>query len=381
MKQAMMALAVMGGAMGAACSGAVQAQTSVTMYGLIDVAMRRDSNYLDGRGRTAQVSGMMNTSRWGFRGTEALGNDLNAHFQIEGGISPDTGAQAEPLSLFDRRALVGLSGSWGKLDVGRTPTFGWDYTPVYDPLGGALATPTPTSRARGRASLLVNGFMFVTNNPYNNSKLRDNSIKYVYTNPDGWLAGIAYSVGEVAGDSARRAGRQAAFGYMKGPANVIFAYDLLHDASDLEQNVVTVGGNYRFAPAWRATLGYAVMRADAAFAPSSNVVSGAMANYITTFGVAPGGEIEVSTTAGGIDYAVTPMLTLTAAAYRTQVTGSGIADNDYDTWVLYARYALSKRTSLYASLDRARTSDNGSVATVSGARTNTGVMAGIQMRF
>jgi len=376
MKQTMIVLALAG-----AASGAVQAQTSVTMYGLIDVAMRRDSNFLDGRGRTAQVSGMMNTSRWGLRGTEVLGDDLNAHFQIEGGISPDTGAQAEPLSLFDRRALVGLSGSWGKLDVGRTPTFGWDYTPVYDPLGGALATPTPTSRASGRASLLVNGFMFVTNNPYNNAKLRDNSIKYVYTDKRGWLAGAAYSLGEVAGDNSRRSGRQAALGYMKGPLNVIVSYDLLHDAADLEQKVVIVGGNYRFAPAWKATLGYAVMSADAAFAPSSNLVSGAMANYISTFGVAPGGEIEVSTTAAGIDHALTPMLTLTAAVYRTAVEGTGIADNDYDSYVLYARYSLSKRTTLYASIDRARTSDNGDVRIVNGARTNTGVTAGIQMRF
>jgi len=376
MKQAVIALAVMG-----AASGAVQAQTSVTMYGLVDVAMRRDSNILDGKGRTAQVSGMMNTSRWGFRGSENLGDDLKAHFQIEGGFSPDTGVQAEPASLFDRRALVGLSGTWGKLDVGRTPTFGWDYTPVYDPLGGALATPTPTSRASGRASLLVNGFMFVTNNPYNNSKLRDNSIKYVYTDESGLLAGVAYSAGEVPGDSSKRAGRQAAIGYMKGAVNVVAAYDLLRDASDLEQRVVTVGGNYRFTPKWKATLGYAVMTADAAFAPSSNLVTGAMANYISTFGVAAGGDIEVSTTATGLDYALTPMLTLTGALYRTKVSGTGIADNDYDSYVLFARYALSKRTSLYGSIDRARTSANGTMRTVSGARTNTGAMAGIQVRF
>lgn len=66
------------------------------------------------------------------RGTEDLGADLKAHFQLEGGINPDTGTQSESLSLFDRRALIWLSGSWGKLDIGRTPTFGWDYTPVYD---------------------------------------------------------------------------------------------------------------------------------------------------------------------------------------------------------------------------------------------------------
>jgi predicted porin len=327
------------------------------------------------------VSGMMNTSRWGFRGTEKLADNLNAHFQIEGGLNPDTGTQSEPASLFDRRVFVGLSGKWGKIDIGRTPTFGWDYTPVYDPLGGALATPTPTSRASGRASLLVNGFMFVTNNPYNNSKLRDNSIKYVYTADSGLLAAVAYNVGEVPGDSRKRSGRQAAIGYMKGPVNAIAAYDLLHDANNLEQRVITVGGNLRFAGKYKATLGYAVLNADAAFAPSSNAVTGAMANYISTFGVAPGGEIEVATTAAGLDYAFTPAFTLTGAVYRTQVSGTGIADNDYDTYALFAKYAFSKRTALYGALDRQRTTNNGMVATVSGKRTNSALTLGIQTRF
>jgi predicted porin len=252
---------------------------------------------------------------------------------------------------------------------------------VYDPLGGALATPTPTSRASGRASLLVNGFMFVTNNPYNNSKLRDNSIKYVYTADSGLLAAVAYNVGEVPGDSRKRSGRQAAIGYMKGSVNAIAAYDLLHDANNLEQRVITVGGNLKFADKYKATLGYAVLNADAAFAPSSNAVTGAMANYISTFGVAPGGEIEVATTAAGLDFAFTPAFTLTGAVYRTQVSGTGIADNDYDTYALFAKYAFSKRTALYGALDRQRTTNNGTVASVSGRRTNSALTLGIQTRF
>jgi predicted porin len=375
MKKTAIALAILG------TIGAAQAQTSVSMYGIVDVSMRHETDAQAGRARTAEVSGMMNTSRWGFRGSEDLGGDQKAHFQLEGGFNPDTGAQSEGLSLFDRRAIVGLSGKWGRIDIGRTPTFGWDYTPVYDPLGGALATPTPTSRAGGRASLLVNGFMFVTNNPYNSSKLRDNSIKYVYTASNGLLGAVAYNVGEVAGDSSKRSGRQAAIGYMKGDINAIAAYDLLHDANNLEQKVVTVGGNYRFARAWKATLGYAALTADAGFAPSSTVVTGAIANYTSTFGVAAGGEIKVATGAAGLEYALTPALSLTGALYRTRVTGTGIPDNDYDTYALFARYAFSKRTSLYGALDHERTSGNGSTATVSGKRTNSALTMGIQTRF
>lgn len=376
MKKTMIALAVL-----AAASATAQAQTNVALYGIVDVALRYDTDVQAGKARTAVVSGMMNTSRWGLRGSEDLGGDLKAHFQLEGGINPDTGAQSEALSLFDRRAFVGLSGKWGKVDIGRTPTFGWDFTPVYDPLGGALATPTPTSRASGRASLLVNGMMFVTNNPYNSSKLRDNSIKYVYTGDSGLLAGVAYNVGEVAGDSKKRSGQQAMIGYTKGAINAIAAYDLLHDANNLEQKVITVGGNIRFADKYKATLGYAVLTADAGFAPSSTVVTGAIANYSSTFGVTAGGDIKVATTAAGLDYALTPALTLTGAVYRTAVSGTGIPDNDYDTYALFARYAFSKRTSLYGGLDHERASNNGTVATVSGKRTNSALTMGIQTRF
>lgn len=84
----------------------------------------------------------------------------------------------------------------------------------------------------------------------------------------------------------------------------------------------------------------------------------------------PGGEIEVATTAAGLDYACTPAFTLTGAVWRTQVSGTGIADNDYDTYALFAKYAFSKRTALYGALDHQRTTDNGTVATVSGKRSN-----------
>jgi predicted porin len=181
-------------------------------------------------------------------------------------------------------------------------------------------------------------------------------------------------------DSKKRSGCQAAVGYMKGDVNAIAAYDLLYDANNLQQKVVTVGGNLRFAKDWKATLGYAQMTADAGFAPSSTVVTGAIANYTSTFGVAAGGGIKVATAAGGLEYAFTPAMTLTGAVYRTRVSGTGIPDNDYDTYALFAKYAFSKRTSLYGALDHERTSDNGTT-TVSGKRTNSALTLGIQMRF
>lgn len=362
-------------------SGAAQAQSSVTLYGLVDVSMRHESDVLAGKSRLSETSGMLNTSRWGLRGTEDVGGGVAVNFQLEVGVSPDTGTQAESASLFDRKATVGISGAWGKLDVGRNSTFGWEYTPVYDPLGGALATPAPTSHSSGKAALLVNGFMFVTNNPYNNTKLRDNNVKYVYTGAGGFVAGVDYSFGETAGSGAKKSGRQAMLGYMKNDVNVVAAYDELRDAANLRQKVITVGGNYRVAPAFKATLAYSRLTADAAFAPASNAVTGALSNYSAPFGVTAGGDIKFQVTGAGLEYTVFPAMTLTGALYNTRVTGSGIAGNDYRTYALLAKYALSKRTTLYAALDHEHATTNGGLATVSGKATNSGATLGVQLRY
>jgi predicted porin len=58
---------------------------------------------------TRVISGGMNTSRWGLRGSEDLGGGLKAVFNLEGGILMDTGAQDG--ALFKRQANVGLEGA------------------------------------------------------------------------------------------------------------------------------------------------------------------------------------------------------------------------------------------------------------------------------
>ncbi|WP_338759403.1 porin [Massilia sp. METH4] len=360
---------------------AAYAQSSVTLYGIVDVAVRRDSDWTAGKARIAEVSGMVNTSRWGFRGTEDLGDGMKANFKLEGGFGVDTGAQSESASLFDRRATVGLSGKWGRLDVGRDMTFSWQYTPVYDPLGGVLATPTPTSHSAGRAGLLVNGLMFVTNNPYNNGKLRDNNIKYEYSAPNGLLIGLDYSFGETAGDNSKRSGRQVALGYLTNDINVISSFDVLRDANERQQRIVVVGGNFKASEQIKVTVGHAVLTADALFAPTSNAVSNPIANYASTFGVAEGGKIKVASTGVGADYKAGGRVTLTAAVYNTRVSGDGIAANDYNTYAFVAKYALSKQTLVYAAVDYQTATVNGGQMTQSGKRTNNGLTTGIQTRF
>lgn len=111
-----------------AAAGSAHAQGSVTLYGLIDTYVEHrnhvnatgDAVWLLGTPAGATGSGGMNTSRWGMRGSEDLGGGLTAIFNLEGELSPDTGAgNANP---FSRQAWVGLEGGFGRLLAGRSYT-------------------------------------------------------------------------------------------------------------------------------------------------------------------------------------------------------------------------------------------------------------------
>ena len=100
-----------------------QAQTNVAIYGTMDAAIALEDTDAPGeKRRTVINSGNQSSSRFGFRGTEDLGNGLKAMFNIEAGVALDTGAADS--ALFGRRAVVGLQGGFGQLTVGR------EYSPI-----------------------------------------------------------------------------------------------------------------------------------------------------------------------------------------------------------------------------------------------------------
>ncbi|WP_367849229.1 porin [Rhodoferax sp. WC2427] len=102
-----------------AAAGAVQAQ-NVTLYGVIDTGIETVSNTAAGGTLTRMPSNTgIFASRWGMRGKEDLGGGLAAVFTLESGFSPDTGAMGQGGRLFGRQALVGLSGDWGAVTLGR----------------------------------------------------------------------------------------------------------------------------------------------------------------------------------------------------------------------------------------------------------------------
>jgi predicted porin len=99
------------------------AQTNVTLYGVVDAAIESaDAGGPEGRHTNVQ-SGDQSGSRFGFRGSEDLGNGLKAIFNLEAGVAVDTGVQ-DSAGLFQRRAVVGLEGEFGTVTLGR------EYSPI-----------------------------------------------------------------------------------------------------------------------------------------------------------------------------------------------------------------------------------------------------------
>ena len=154
------------------------AQSSVTVYGVMDAAVSVEDTDAPNTGRnTVLNSGNQSSSRLGFRGTEDLGNGLKAMFNIEAGVALDTGAADS--SLFGRRSVVGLEGRFGLVTAGR------EYTPVSavaamsDPLGqgfyGSNLSAFSTSRLTRRIS---------------------NSVNYKSSSMSGFKMGAAYGFGE-----------------------------------------------------------------------------------------------------------------------------------------------------------------------------------------
>ncbi|AQV94722.1 porin [Cupriavidus necator] len=128
-----------------AMTGAAQAQTSVTLYGVIDGSIEYVSrvgtapaNPVASGTTTAPVgprfdmprAGGLSASRWGLRGTEDLGGGWSALFNLESGFDWDTG-NLTTAPLFNRTSIVGLSSrDYGKLTLGR------QYTSMTDGLIG-----------------------------------------------------------------------------------------------------------------------------------------------------------------------------------------------------------------------------------------------------
>ena len=359
---------VAAGLMAAAVAPAY-AQSTVEMYGSIDVSVERVTNANAAGGSLARMpslSGGLMPSRVGFRGTEDLGGGLKAIFVMESGFSPDTGAMGQGNRLFGRQAWVGLAGSWGQVTLGRNYSmlFGsFMDTDVMGPVQfsiGSLDSYLPNSR-------------------------HDNSIAYRgKTGAFGY--GATYSLGRDAsaagGPTATNCGGELANDHR---ACRNWSAMLKYDGSGW--GVVGAYDRYNGGPG-----------AAAAFGPTSSAWSDTrmhVAGYTMVGAVKLAGGYVARKNEGdtahpkarlpylGVSYPVSPRVVVDAQVSRLDVRGS---TNRTDLFSARVQYILSKRTSVY--LMAGRLDNNGAAAislsaggTVGTGLAQSGVLTGIKHTF
>jgi len=339
MKNNLFALAVLG-----SVATLAQAQSSVTVYGIIDTAIRYTNNVpVTGGGTASQIAlgpGALFGSRVGFKGEEDLGGGMAAVFKLENGFDSTTGALGQQGQLFGRQEYVGLKDkSLGEIDAGRQYGIAARWSFAYDPLDVGNFN-------ENEWELYLYGLRF------------DNTLKY--TNSWGPVtAAVQYSVGGQTGSTSIGRTDGGSLTYEEGPFSIGGVYQQSTDANSKRLAVAGLGGFYLVGPA-KLYLQYFDTTRDPGFAKAASLSGGALAN--TSMLSNAGNKLQrrdgMWTT--GVEFNPTHEKgwTYTLGYMHDSVTNDLSADGLSDgggtvaTAYALAEYNLSKRTEIYIELDR-----------------------------
>jgi predicted porin len=369
MKKSLLALAALG------LAGAASAQSSVTIFGIVDTGLQRVNNSGGGSVTRLTNSGM-SVPQLGFRGVEDLGGGLSASFWIEAAVNSDDGTgrvtstnnqpgcapAAPPCPVvangaqgltFNRRSTVSLAGGWGEVRLGR------DYNPSYWNL--ALFSPFSTLGVGGTmmSASIVTG---VT------AGWTSNGIAYwLPPNLGGLYGQLQHWRGENASNSGVTeddgTGTGFRIGYRTGPLDVALAIARTQRGGplgDIRQD--NAGASWDFGAV---------------------KVMGAIGRDHGSVGtVAADGK---SWSIGAIIPLGTSDIRLASSQYTSELA-TGASPRSRKVAIGY-RYYLSKRTALYTAYARVRNSGGAAAAVVAGAgapganRPSSGFDLGIRHSF
>jgi predicted porin len=302
----------------AAGSGAL-AQSSVTLFGIVDVGVRQLDN---GGVRQSQLANDgLSASRLGVRGVEDLGGGLSAGFWLESQVRADTGLPNDS-RFWHRRSTVSLiSKSLGEVRLGRDLLPTWTAVGDFDVFGqNGIGDATTTYAVLGGIDTRSRA---------------DNLMAYYLPAMGGLYGQLSVAAGEGRPGRKYTGGR---IGWRSGPVDVTAAYSLTEVTTD-DVDLIVVAGSYDFG----------VVRLAGVYQEAS---------YID--------DTDTHYTIG----ASMPFGQAVLRASYTHTDGSGpvIGNRDADRFALGGIYNLSRRTALYATyamIDNEGTA-NFTVAPISG---------------
>jgi len=245
MKKTLLAAALLAG-----FAGAASAQSSVTLYGIVDGGLRYQQvsrNNLDGVSNAGVAYGQQSGNRFGMKGVESLGNGNNAIFAIEAGFDLGNGMGQQGGRLFGRQSWMGVeNNAWGQVRLGRMINLTTEYlVNAVDPFGAGF----------GQLNM---GNAFTAGNTVR----LDNLLMYKTPTMSGFQAGVGYSFATGLSSNGGTTGygfatsnnsRQVTVGvkYANGPIFAAASYEKAYAANTSTQNgnsvnSANISGSYDF---------------------------------------------------------------------------------------------------------------------------------------
>jgi predicted porin len=359
MKKTLLAAALLAG-----FAGAASAQSSVTLYGLIDGGLRYNKVSIDngsGASNFGLAYGQQSGNRFGLRGVEDIGGGSRVTFQLENGFEFGNGTLQQGGRIFGRQAWIGVeNNSWGYVRIGRQTNFATEYVGIpVDPFG------------TGFGQLNMGAAFGVAN-----TDRISNAIKYQTPNMSGFQAGVGYSFATgntgvytaAAGGGASTGSaynfatqnnmRQLTLGakYANGPIYVAASYDKIYAQESKGENASisswNIAGTYDFKVV-KLAAGYGQTRDGAVLGQGTGVTGAGNFNNIG----AGNGEVIFAPAVGtnsyivGATVPVNPvsrvLLSWTMLTPNTNMKDAYNAQNQTAYNIAYT-YDFTKRTNMYA---------------------------------
>jgi predicted porin len=330
----------------------VNAQNSVTLFGLVDAGISAISNRA-GSSSWKMDDGIAVPNLFGLQGSEQLGDGTKAIFRLVTQYMLGTGSvvgfksnadQAGGL-LFSREAFIGLADDrLGTLTLGRQQDF------MVDTLIGDVDAD---------AAAYIGGFYNFRDGPFSGLALPDsppneaydfdhmngseplsNSIKYKSPTIAGLSVGYLFAFGNAAGNFRQNSASSAGGSFVGGPLAIGAAYTSVRYAQLAGGAIQNVGVGVRYS--------VGSGQVSALYTNTHNTANGATVNMVQTGGM----------------YRFTPSVTV-GADYMYMWGNEVVNRNHAHQVTAVAQYALSKRTTTYVDVVY-QIANSGAAASING---------------
>lgn len=332
-----------------AFASTAHAQSSVTIYGIIDASVMTQSNSgTPSAGRTTSfVDAPILPSIYGIKGSEDLGGGLTAGFNLEGGFNAGNGTHNSPgvyqTQMFGREAKVTLGGEWGTIGAGMQVDPG---------IVASIATePRGLTDSLSMLGYWIDATLF--NNFNGGGSLQggifdQNALTYTYAK-NGLYVGLEYGFGGVAGSTSANSTQSIGVSYSHAGFIVSGGYtrDVNATASIGNNSSVidSFGLGYDF--------GMVALRGQYDEFKVASPVNGAYpANDVKAWGV-------------GLDWKMSVANKVNISYYDAKDDGAGFGGKTTEIALLDI-YSLSKRTQLYAQIAEVKADANAGMSAVIG---------------